>query len=183
MIVFAHALLPWRWLFSWLLFLTKGPWPPANHMLKRTRYRNNFLKIPFASTFISQLTGKKTSSSEIQRKKRRQFLLSKVTWIWSYYVDRKTHVKKSILALLDRKYPWLIPLESSWVLFKKNFVLLCQETNYLNILVFTWQIAQIPLPPLGWSPRRTKLISDASYLVAPEIRVWVYIKCLLSLLF
>ena len=54
MIVFAHALLLWRWLFSWLLFLTNGLWPPANHMLKGTRHRANFQKIPFASTFISQ---------------------------------------------------------------------------------------------------------------------------------
>ncbi len=51
-IVFAHALLPWCWLFSWLLFLTKGLRPPANPMLKGTRHRDNFQKIPFASTFI-----------------------------------------------------------------------------------------------------------------------------------
>ncbi len=54
MIVFAHALLLWHWLFSWLLFLTNCPKPPANHMLKRTHHRANFQKIPFASTFISQ---------------------------------------------------------------------------------------------------------------------------------
>ena len=55
MILFAHALLLWRWLFSWLLYLTNGPWLPANHMLKGTRHSANFQKVLFAPTFISQL--------------------------------------------------------------------------------------------------------------------------------
>ena len=58
MIMFALALLPWRKLFSWLLFLTNVPWPPANHMLKGTCHRAHFQKIPFASTFFAQLFAK-----------------------------------------------------------------------------------------------------------------------------